>query len=177
MAYRTDKELGRRELADYLETLVKELRRGKLRAHNRDWTIPDTLKARIQFQEKKGRFTTKIKWGWVTLDDYDKAGREEIARWQRSLKTVKKKLGTSFGKLKRIAQQGGFPGDKTMAEFAELSRAFSGVAEPEWQEAMEEYMDHVENFQRAVKDRHLEAMLHELRDLGSRMKACHREFK
>jgi XXXCH domain-containing protein len=177
MEKRIDKELGRQELADLLESLVKDLRRGKLRIQSRDWTIPGTLKAKIRFQEKRGRFATKIKWSWMTLEDYDRAGREEIARWEQSLKALKKALNASFGKLKRITQQGGFPDDKTMATFAELSQAFSDVAEPEWQEAMDEYMDHVENFQRAVKDRHLEAMLHELRDMGSRMKACHREFK
>jgi hypothetical protein len=42
---------------------------------------------------------------------------------------------------------------------------------------MEEYMDHLENFIRAIEQQQFEVMLHEIRDLQYRMKACHREFK
>jgi XXXCH domain-containing protein len=177
MQYKTEKVLGRIELANYLETLSKELRSGKLRADGRDWTIPDTLETKIQFQEKRGRFTTKLKWRWVTLGDYDAAGREEITRWQSSLRTVKKQLNDSFKQLEQVAKKEHFPEQQILADFLERSQAFSEIVEPEWREATEEYMDHVKNLQRAVEDRQLEAMLHELRDLRSRMKACHQEFK
>ena len=48
---------------------------------------------------------------------------------------------------------------------------------PEWQEAMIEYQDHLENLKRAVENKHLEVVHHEIRDLRARMKACHRDFK
>jgi hypothetical protein len=50
-------------------------------------------------------------------------------------------------------------------------------AEPEWQEAMHEYMDHLANLKRAAAANRFEAVAHELRDLRARWKACHRDFK
>ena len=53
----------------------------------------------------------------------------------------------------------------------------SDLAEPEWQDAINEYMDHLENLKRAVEKQQLEVVAHELRDLKSRWIACHRDFK
>ena len=50
-------------------------------------------------------------------------------------------------------------------------------ADPEWQEAMIEYQDHLENLRRAVENKQLEVAHHEVRELRARMKACHREYK
>ena len=50
-------------------------------------------------------------------------------------------------------------------------------AEPEWQEAMHEYLDHLENLKRAVQRQQRDDVEHELRDLRTRWVACHREFK
>ena len=50
-------------------------------------------------------------------------------------------------------------------------------AEPEWQEAMNEYLYHLENLIRAVERQQFEVVEHELRDLRTRWVACHRDFK
>jgi hypothetical protein len=42
---------------------------------------------------------------------------------------------------------------------------------------MIEYQDHLENLKRAVENKQLEVVHHEIRDLRARMKACHRDFK
>ncbi len=57
------------------------------------------------------------------------------------------------------------------------SQALANLAEPEWQGAMQEYLDHVHNLQMAMEQQQLELVRHELRDLAARMVACHREFK
>ena len=41
----------------------------------------------------------------------------------------------------------------------------------------DEYQDHLENLKRAVENKQLEVVHHEIRDLRARMKACHRDFK
>ena len=51
------------------------------------------------------------------------------------------------------------------------------MAEPEWANAMQEYIDHLSNLEHAVDKRQQEVMLHELRDLQNCMSPCHREFK
>jgi XXXCH domain-containing protein len=77
----------------------------------------------------------------------------------------------------RAAGAGEFPPKTSVDDFVETSQIFAKAADPEWQEAMDEYMDHLENFIRAVGERHFDVMLHEIRDLQYRMKACHKEFK
>ena len=51
------------------------------------------------------------------------------------------------------------------------------MADPEWGEALQEFLDHLSVLISAVEEGRNEAALHEIRDLGSRMSACHREFK
>jgi hypothetical protein len=51
------------------------------------------------------------------------------------------------------------------------------MAEPDWAQAMQEYLDHLANLEHAVDMRQPEVMLHELRDLQNCMNSCHREFK
>ena len=51
------------------------------------------------------------------------------------------------------------------------------MADPDWKAAMEEYLDHMDNLQAAVANGQLDIIAHELRDLGTRMGQCHREFK
>ena len=62
-------------------------------------------------------------------------------------------------------------------DFVESSRAFAAMAEPDWANAMQEYLDHLANLEHAVANRQQEVMLHELRDLQNCMSSCHREFK
>ena len=62
MGDKTEKKFGRLELADYLETLGRQLRNGTLEADGRTWTVPENIETRIQFKEKKGRIVTKLGW-------------------------------------------------------------------------------------------------------------------
>jgi XXXCH domain-containing protein len=146
-------------------------------AQGRHWTVPDELDVRMEFKEKKGHLVAKLSWAWSTLGDYDGAAREEVSRWQDSMKSVKKRLGANFKALQQAVSQGAFPDDRTLREFAESSRAFAAMAEPDWAQTMQEYLDHLANLEHAVDMRQPEVMLHELRDLQNCMNSCHREFK
>ena len=86
-------------------------------------------------------------------------------------------MGTSFKEVTKAAGKGVFPEKKSIEDFIATSRVFAESADPEWRDAMDEYMDHLENFIRAFEEQQLEVMLHEIRDLQYRMKACHKEFK
>jgi XXXCH domain-containing protein len=177
MGEKEERTWGRLELAGYLNHLSEQLRRGTLEAQGRHWTVPEGLHARMEFKEKKGRLITKLSWSWSTLGDYDMASRDEVSRWQDSLKTVKKRLGASFKNLQRAVSQGGFPDEHTLSDFVANFQAFAAMAEPDWQGALQEYLDHLANLQHAVERRQLEVMRHELRDLQNCMASCHREFK
>jgi XXXCH domain-containing protein len=177
MGDKEEKTLTRLELADFLKGLSERLRLGTLEVHGRQWTVPDDLEVRMEFKEKKGRLVAKLSWSWTTLGDYDRASREEVSRYHDDMKTVKKRMGASFKALQQAVSQGAFPDDKTLAEFVAVSQAFAAMAEPDWQGAMQEYMDHLANLQHAVANRQQEVMQHELRDLQACMSSCHREFK
>jgi len=177
MGHKIEKKIGRLDLADQLEKIAYQLRSGTFEVRGRCWTIPDALRAEIKHKEKKGRIETKLKWRWSTLAEYTASDREAVSRWHESFKTVKKRLAKEFKALQSAVQQGDFPQEKDLAEFVNDSRRMADFAEPEWQEAMNEYLDHLANLQRAVAAGQLEVVAHELRDLGARWKACHREFK
>jgi XXXCH domain-containing protein len=177
MGEKTERTLTRLELADYLQNLSKQLRRGALEAQGRQWTVPDELDVRVEFKEKKGHLAAKLSWSWSTLGNYDQASRDEVGRWQDSLKTVKKRLGATFKALQQAVGQSAFPDEKTLGDFVASSQAFAALAEPDWQGALQEYLDHLANLQHAVANRQQEVMLHELRDLQACMSSCHREFK
>ena len=171
------REISREELADYLEDLARGLRRGTVEIEGRAWTIPEKVAAELGVKEKKGRLSAKLKWNWSTLADYDREAREEVTRWETSLKEVKKELTFAYRELSRTLNEGRLPDQRVLAAFITSSQALARFAEPEWKEAMEEYLDHLENLIRAVEEGHTDIAAHELRDLGNRMQACHREFK
>jgi XXXCH domain-containing protein len=177
MGEKNEQTLTRLELADYLQNLSEQLRQGALSTHGRQWTVPDNLDVRMEFKEKKGYLVAKLSWSWSTLGDYDHTSREEVGRYQESMKTVKKRMGASFKALQQAVGQGAIPDDQTLADFVAASQAFAAMAEPDWQVAMQEYLDHLANLQHAVANRQQEVMLHELRDLQACMSSCHREFK
>jgi XXXCH domain-containing protein len=177
MGEKDEQTLSRLALADYLQDLSEQLRRGALSAQGRHWTVPDNLDVEMQFKEKKGRLVAKLSWSWSTLTDYDPASRHEVSRWQGDLKTVKKRLDAAFKALQQVAGPGAWPDEPTLRDFVESSRAFAALAEPDWANAMQEYLDHLANLEHAVESRQQEVMLHELRDLQNCMAACHREFK
>ena len=172
-----EKELGRAELAEYLESLAGQLKNGALEIDGRTWTVPEKLNVTIGFKEKKGRLTAKLKCGWSTLDDYDRPVKQEVTAWKSTVKDVKKKMASDFYNLRKVAEAGEFPDQSSVTAFVESTKAFAAMADPDWQEAMDEFMDHLHNFLRAVESKNRDLMLHELRDLDGRKGACHKEFK
>ena len=60
--------------------------------------------------------------------------------------------------------QGGWPEARILEDFVASSRAFAALAEPAWEQAMQEYLDHLANLEHAVASRQPEIMLQELRD-------------
>jgi XXXCH domain-containing protein len=177
MGEKDGQTLSRLELADYLQDLSEQLRRGALSAQGRQWSVPDNLDVEMQFKEKKGRLVAKLSWSWSTLKDYEPASRQEVSRWQDDLKVVKKRLGAAFKALQQVVNQDDWPGERILGDFVESSQAFAAMDEPDWANAMQEYLDHLANLEQAVANRQQEVMLHELRDLQNCMSSCHREFK
>jgi XXXCH domain-containing protein len=167
----------RKELGDYLIALGEQIRQGAFQAEGRTWPVPEEVDAEIHLKEKKGRITAKLKWHWPTLGEYDQGALQEIQDWQASFKTVKGRLTRAFKELQRQASQGQPLEEGPLRDFVESSQAMARLGEPEWQGAMQEYLDHVGNLQLAAENRALELVRHELRDLAARMAACHREFK
>ncbi|MBW2466451.1 MAG: GAK system XXXCH domain-containing protein [Deltaproteobacteria bacterium] len=172
-----EKEFNRDEFADYLETLAEHLRVGRLSTAQAEWSVPEELGAKIKLKEKKGRIELKINCRWSTLKDYTEQDREQVDIWHKSMKAVKKRMGSSFKEITKSAANGKFPEKKSIDDFVETSGVFAETADSDWKDAMDEYMDHLDNFVRAVDEQQYEAMLHEIRDLENRMKACHKEFK
>ena len=177
MKNKIEKSFKPLELADYLEKIARELRSGTLEADGRQWSIPKSIDAKIKHSEKKGRIETKLKWGWSTLSDYDPADREEVTRWQDRFKALKKRMAVEYKTLEKAVAGGSYPDQEILEEFITHSNEMARFADPEWQEAMIEYQDHLENLKRAVANKQLEVVHHEIRDLRARMKACHRDFK
>jgi len=177
MKSKIEKDFNRIELAEYLEKIAQHLRNGKFEAAGRQWSVPEIVETRIKHKEKKGRIETKLKWRWSTLAEYEPSAREAVTRWQESFKTIKKRLAQEFKALQGEVQQGNLPDAATLADFVKDSERMADFAEPEWQEAMREYMDHLANLKRAVQRQQLDDVAHELRDLRTRWVACHRDFK
>jgi XXXCH domain-containing protein len=177
MKNKIEKAFKRLELADYLEKIAGELRSGTLEAGGRQWSIPESIDAQIKHKEKKGRIETKLKWRWSTLSDYDPADREAVTRWQDTFKTLKKKMAREYKALEKAVAGGGYPDEAVLEKFIAHSNEMARFADPEWQEAMIEYQDHLENLKRAAANKQREVVHHEIRDLRARMKACHRDFK
>jgi XXXCH domain-containing protein len=177
MKSKIKKEFNRLELADHLEKIARQLRRGTFDAEGRQWSVPETFEAGIKHKEKKGRIETKLKWRWSTLADYEPSAREEVTRWKESFKTIKKRLAKEFKALQIAVQNGNLPNEHALSAFIKDSERMADFAEPEWQEGMHEYLDHLANLKRAVERRQLDDVEHELRDLRTRWVACHREFK
>ena len=177
MKHKIKQEMPRQELADYLEQLATALRQGNFATAEHHWSIPDKLQAKISHKEKKGRIDTKIKWHWSTLEQYEEAARKEVIAWKDSWKTVKKRLARSFKIIQKTAAAGKIPDTDTLAQFVSQSREMAKFAEPEWQAAMDEYIDHLGTLKQAVAQNQYEIVQHEIRDLKNRMAQCHRDFK
>lgn len=167
----------RHELADYLETLASQLRSGMVQVADASWQVPESLEIKKAVKEKKGTIKYKLEWQWPTLAEYDEGAQQETVRWQTSFKQVKKDLARSFKELRQAVNEGQFPDKQILDDFAAHSRIFADMAEPDWQESAQEFMEHLENLYRSIELKEMELVAHELNDLQNRMKACHREFK
>ena len=86
-------------------------------------------------------------------------------------------MAAEYRELEKAVAGGNYPDQATLEQFINHSNEMARFADPEWQEAMIEYQDHLENLKWAVQNKQLEAVHHEIRDLRARMKACHRDFK
>ena len=172
-----DKELTREALAEHLISLAEQLRRGGLTMQKRTWTVPDNLGVRIKVKEKKGRISYRLSCQWSTLGDYDTDERKEVDQWKQSMKSVKKELSTAFKNLNKEIKAAGLPSERTLKQFNDSSRAMGELTDPEWSEAMDIYMDHLENLNRAASSGQKEVVIHEVGDLRNCMRSCHKEFK
>ncbi len=168
--------LSRQELADYLENLAQGLRQGQLEVEGNTWTVPEEMETKLSLKEKKGRLSLKLRFRWETLPEYKPEARETVARWQEPFKTLKKRLGGHFKELQQAVQQGKLPDPQTLENFVADAQAMARMAEPEWQEPLQAFLDHLAALQRAVASKDLEATRHEVLDLRVAMVTCHREF-
>ena len=176
MAEKMENTMSRQNLADYLEDLARGLRQGQLEVEGASWSVPEDVEAKLSLKEKKGRLVLKLKCKWETLPEYKPEAREPVVRWQESFKTLKKRLGSRFKELQQAVLQGKFPDAQLLADFLADSQAMAKMAEPEWEEALQAYLEHVAALERAVASRDLEATRHEVADLRTAMGVCHREF-
>ncbi len=166
----------RRELADYLETLASQLRSGMVQVAEASWQVPESLEIKKAVKEKKGAIKYKLEWQWPTLAEYDQSAQQETVRWQNSFKQLKKDLARCSKELRQAVNERRLPDKQLLDDFAAYSRTFTDMAEPEWQESAQEFMEHLENLYRSVELKQMDLVAHELNDLQNRMKACHREF-
>jgi len=167
----------RLELAGHLEALAQRLRRGEAAE---DIALAPGIEASLHIKEKKGRPAAKVSLKWVppayAAPEFVPC-KDEGLRQLASFKEVKKRLAVTFRELEKIAGQGDFPGEDKLKDFAAAAREFNHFAEPEWQAEMQIVLEHAANLELAWKNRELEMLRHELRDLHNQMMTCHREHK
>ena len=175
MKDKVERGFRRRELADYLEKLAQQLRSGSFAVEGKNWGVPEQLDTKIEINEKKGCINAKLRFRWSVMNEYDENTRAKILRRQKDFKELKNQLAEVFSELLALAQLWVLPAESKVMRFVELSREFAGFADPDWEGEMKEYLDHLDNLCRALKNGQLEMFLHELRDLKVLVKACHRE--
>lgn len=172
----------RQELADYLEGLAVQLRRGNLPFGSEILQAPEDFEVKLTLKEKKHHAACKLEWRWMVPQD--RKGREvrgeaemrEPAFKPTQFKQIKKELARSFRALKQAVNGDMTPDESLLSQFESLSRAFVAQAQPEWERAAREYLGHMENLFRSIRDGRKEAVLHEIQDLQTRMVACHKEY-
>ncbi|UCD33295.1 MAG: GAK system XXXCH domain-containing protein [Desulfobacterales bacterium] len=173
----TEKKMGREELAKQFEDLAHRIRKGSFSSKNRAWSVPDEIDAKIQFKEKKGRFEAKLKFRWSTLKDYDQDDRKALDDWHDSKKSIKKRMMRAYKNISRSVKDHQLPEQTDLEALFDSSQAFFRIADPDMEDAMEEFMDHLDNLNQAKTSGLLNVVGHEVRDIGNRMRNCHREFK
>lgn len=101
MGKKVERRCGRLELADYLDNLSQQLRRGKLMAEGSVWTVPEQVDVKINLKEEEGHCTGKISWHWSALGEAHQGPSETASQEPTSFKAVKVRLGASFKNLQR----------------------------------------------------------------------------
>ncbi len=175
------RHLGLQELADFLEGLARQLKKGRLTVGGRGLSLPAGVEAKVELWAGDGRLGLKLKARWPKVPAAggppapppDLAPRPEAPR---SFRDIKKRLAQVFGLLKKMTAQGEMPPPHLVAEFLTLSRESARFAEPAWAAPMQEFLDHGANLERVHAQGHLELFAHELRDLEARMRTCHEEY-
>jgi XXXCH domain-containing protein len=173
----TEKKLNRKEMAKQFEELARRIREGRFSAGNRVWSVPDEIDTNIRFKEKKGRFEAKLKFRWSTLKDYDQDSRKALDDWRDSIKSIKKRMLGAYKNISRALKDHQFPEQEDLEALTDSSQAFFRIADSEMKDAMKEFTDHLENLKQAKASGLLNVVEHEVRDIGNRMRNCHREFK
>lgn len=173
----TEKKLNRKELAKEFDKLARRIREGSFSSGKRAWSVPDEIDTKFRFKEKKGRFEAKVKFRWSTLEDYDPDARKALDDWQNSLKSIKKRMSTAFKNISRTIKNRQLPEQTDLEALMESSQVFFRMADSDMEDDMKEFMDHLENLKQAAASGLLNVVEHEVRDIGNRMRNCHREYK
>ncbi|MCU0571864.1 MAG: GAK system XXXCH domain-containing protein [Syntrophobacteraceae bacterium] len=169
---------GRAQLADCLQDMAEQVRKGGFPFGPQSIKVPEDLEARLSLKVKKHGATCKLEWRLPAPEGREPAvdPRQE-GLLPSSFKQVKKELARTFRALKQAVNEDAMPDSPLLDEFERLSRAFTAHAEPEWDRAAREYLGHMENLIRSARDGHREAVIHEIQDLQTRMVNCHRDYK
>ncbi|MCU0588140.1 MAG: hypothetical protein MUF52_08280 [Syntrophobacteraceae bacterium] len=169
---------GREALADYLQNLTDQVRKGRFPFGPEVVELAEDLEVRLSLKEKKHSVACKLEWSRGAPEGQRApGGRPEVPSPPGSFRHVKKDLARAFRAIKAAVSEGGTPDEGLLAEFEGLSRAFAARAEPEWERAAREYLGHMENLFRSLRDGRREAAMHEIQDLQARMVSCHRDYK
>jgi len=168
-----EKQYEREHLAELLESLAAELRKGSVEIDGQVFHAPQLVETRIKVAERKGTVRFHLKWGWSTLRDYSESERKKVEQWRASFNELKKALSHTFDELCDAVNRNVLPGAQTVKEFLDQCNAFAAMADPDWRDAVKEFLDHAENLFRTVEKGDRQAISHELDDLRRRMTGCH----
>ena len=168
----------RHELANHLEDMAAQLRLGSIPFGSETLEVPENIEVRSSIKEKRHAVAYKLEWRWAPPEGSRvTASQSDVGRLPSSFKQVKKDLARAFRAIKQAVSEGLTPDDRLLSEFDSLSRAFAAQADPEWERAAREYLGHMENLFRSIRDGRHEAAVHEIHDLQTRMVACHKELR
>lgn len=169
---------GRDKLADCLQDMAEQVRKGGFPFGPESMDVPEDLEVRLSLKVKKHGASCKLEWRLPAPEGREPAvdPRQE-GLLPSNFKQLKKELARTFRSLKQAVSEGAIPGTALLDEFEKLSRAFTAHAEPEWDRAAREYLGHMDNLIRSARDGQREAVIHEIQDLQTLMVNCHRDYK
>jgi len=111
------------------------------------------------------------------LKEYDSDAQKTVDDWQDSIKSIKERMSGAYKNIYRTLKNHKFPEEKDIEALIGSSQSFLRIVDSDMEDAMKEFMDHLYNLKQAMASGLLSVMEHEVRDIGSRMRNCHREFK